>query len=182
MKYNNLLTISVSLLILAILSTISCESNVTENDLNIYKFKSLDGEVVDFSDYKGKYTLLSFSFTRCPSLCPMIHKELIKLREEFNDEINIVSINVDPENDTPESLKKYMADNNFDWDLLIGDVKEIEKVMNIMLERPDRKLSSPHSHLPNLYLMNKNFDYIDKYFPEPVEVGNLIDKLNSLDL
>ena len=182
MKYNNLLTLSVSLLIVAILSTVSCESSKSKTDLSSYNFMSLDGERVKFEDYKGKYTLLSFTFTRCPSLCPMIHKELIKLRNEFNDEINIVSINVDPANDTPESLKRYMTDNNFDWDLLIGDVKEIEKVMNIMLERPDRKLSSPHSHLPNLYLMNKNFDYIDKYFPEPVEVGNLIDKLNSLDL
>lgn len=182
MKYNNFLTLSVSILIVIILSTVSCENNTEKNDLIVYNFKSLDGQKIDFANYKGKYSILSFSFTRCPSLCPMIHKELIKLRKEFNDEINIVSINVDPENDTPESLKKYMKDNNFDWDILIGDVNEIEKVMHIMLERPDRKLSSPHSHLPNLYLMNKNFDYIDKYFPESVEVGILIDKLNSLEL
>ena len=112
----------------------------------------------------------------------MIHKELIKLRKEFNDEINIVSINVDPENDTPESLKKYMKDNDFDWDVLIGDTGEINKVMNVMLDRPNRKLTKPADHLTDLYLMNKNFDYIDKFFPDPVTVGRLIDTLNFLNL
>ena len=182
MKYNNLLTISVSLLIVAILSTVSCENNTEKNDLIVYNFKSLDGEKIDFANYEGKYSILSFSFTRCPSLCPMIHKELIKLRKEFNDEINIVSINVDPENDTPESLKKYMKDNDFDWDVLIGDTGEINKVMNVMLDRPNRKLTKPADHLTDLYLMNKNFDYIEKFFPDPVTVGRLIDTLNFLNL
>ena len=182
MKYNNLLTLSVSLLIVAILSTVSCESSKSKTDLSSYNFMSLDGERVKFEDYKGKYTLLSFTFTRCPSLCPMIHKELIKLRNEFNDEINIVSINVDPENDTPESLKRYMDDKNFDWDVLIGDTGEINKVMNVMLDRPNRKLTKPADHLPDLHLMNKNFDYIEKFFPDPVTVGRLIDTLNFLNL
>ena len=166
----------------AIITTVSCENNNSENNLSDYNFRSINGDRVDLSKYRGKYSLLSFSFTRCPSICPMINKELVKLKNQFQDDINIVSINVDPDNDSPESLKKYMKDNGFDWDVLVGDIKEVDKVVNVMLARPDKKISSPSDHLPNLYLMNKNFEYIDKFFPEPIDVGYLIDKLNSIDL
>ena len=44
MKYNNFLTLSVSILIVIILSTVSCENNTEKNDLIVYNFKSLDGQ------------------------------------------------------------------------------------------------------------------------------------------
>jgi len=179
MKYNNILILAVSLTIIGLIfSTTGCE---TPQKIT-YNFKSLNGEKVSFSEYKGKYSILTFTFTRCPSICPMIHKELVKIKDEFQSSVNIISINVDPENDSPKSIKRYMIDNGYDWDVLIGDVSNIEKVMNIMLEQPDSKLSSPDRHLPNLYLMNKDFEYIDKFFPEPLDVGNLIEKLNSFEL
>ena len=186
MKYNNILILAVSLVIIGLIFTFTGSSNSEQSrsasaEIS-YDFKSLDGEKVEFADYRGRYSILTFTFTRCPSICPMIHKELVKIKDEFQNSVNIISINVDPENDSPESIQRYMIDNGYDWDVLIGDVSNIEQVMNIMLEQPNRKLSSPDLHLPNLYLMNKDFEYIDKFFPEPVEVGNLIEKLNSFEL
>ena len=185
MKYNRMLILAISLVIFGLIFILTgCESKkkpTKQSDVS-YNFQNLDSKKVDFKDYKGKYSILTFTFTSCPSICPMIHKELLKIRDNYKNQVNIVSINVDPGNDSPESIKKYMKDNRFDWDVLIGDVKNIEKVMNVMLDQPNRKLSSPASHLPNLYLMNKDFEYIDKFFPEPVEVNNLITKLNSFEL
>ena len=185
MKYNRILILVISLVLFGLILTFTgCESkkSATKGSDIFYNFQNLDGKKVNFKDYKGKYSVLTFTFTSCPSICPMIHKELIKIRDNYKNQVNIISINVDPDNDSPESIKKYMKDNGFDWDVLIGDVENIEKVMNVMLDQPNRKLSSPALHLPNLYLMNKDFEYIDKFFPESVEVGNLIAKLDSFEL
>ena len=179
MKYNRVLILFMSLLIFGLMFNAGCENKKSEVS---YHFKSLDGDEVKFDKYKGKYSILSFSFTGCQSICPMINRELVKLREKYKNQINIVSINVDPENDSPESLKKYMSDQGFDWDILIGDVENIEKVMNNMLDKPDRKLGKPSEHLSELHLMDKDFIYIDNFFPDPTTVGRLIKRLDSLDL
>tara|TARA_A100001011_G_scaffold399620_1_gene509156 strand:- start:1883 stop:2221 length:339 start_codon:yes stop_codon:yes gene_type:complete len=109
----------------------------------------------------------------------MINLELAKLSYKFKDNINIVSINVDPDYDTDELLLNYMSSNQYDWDVLKGEVSEIERLMKNKLYS-NRKLSSPADHLPNLYLMDKNFNYINKYFPEGSETDQLINKLYSL--
>ena len=76
-----------------------------------------------------------------------------------------------------------MKDNDFDWDLLIGDTGEINKVMNVMLDRPNRNLTKPSDHLTELYLMNKNFDL--KYLLIPLFLvspfySNIINKLERV--
>ena len=179
MQYNKILILVVSFVMFGLIFYTGCES---KKNVVSYDFKDLDGKKVNFKEYTGKYSILTFTFTSCPSTCPMIHKELIKIKNKYNDKINIVSINVDPENDSPESIKKYMETSGFDWDVLIGDVNNIEKVMNIMLDRPNKKLTKPADHLTFLYLMNKDFEYIDKFYPEPTETNRLIETLDSLGL
>ena len=124
MKYNTIIILVVSLLFLAAIFFV----NSFKSDTVIYNFDDLNGNLVDFNSYKGKYSILTFTFTRCPSICPMINYELNKLRFKYQDKINILSINVDPENDTPGSLKRFMESNQFDWDILIGDKKQINNV------------------------------------------------------
>ena len=57
-----------------------------------YSFYSISGDLVDFDDYKGKYSVLTFTFTRCPSICPAINLDLAKLRYKYGDNINILTI------------------------------------------------------------------------------------------
>ena len=179
MKHNRILILILSFIIFSLMFNTGCEG--VKKDVS-YNFKNLDEQKVSFDQYKGKYSILSFTFTRCAGICPMIHAELLKIQNKYKDKINIVSINVDPDNDSPESLKKYMKDNGFDWDILIGDIEDIDKVVSFMLDRPDKKLTEPAEHLPNLFLMDKNFDYIDNFFPEPIESNRLMEKLDSFEL
>ncbi len=144
-----------------------------------YKFYDLDGNSVNFDKYKQKYSILTFTFTSCPTTCPMINAELKKLKFKYGNKINILSINVDPKNDTPDRIKEFMILNDYDWDILAGSTSEIEKVMEFMLYS-DRKLEMPGYHLPNLHLMNKDFDYIEGFFPVPEDMSVLILKLDEL--
>tara|TARA_Y100001970_G_C14136591_1_gene804604 strand:- start:500 stop:1033 length:534 start_codon:yes stop_codon:yes gene_type:complete len=174
MRPNTILILVVSVVIITL---IFIESN--NSDSLTYSFYDLNGELVDFNEYKGKYSILTFTFTRCPSICPMINYELNKLRFKYQDNINIISINVDPNNDTPENIRNFISLNQYEWDHITGDISESEKVMKNMLYS-DRSLENPMDHLPNLHLMNADFEYIEDFFPVEEDVKELMIKLDSL--
>ena len=60
---------------------------------------------------KGRVVALSFIFTSCPKVCAMIGINLGQLQSELGPlqgkEISLISITIDPENDTPAKLKKW---------------------------------------------------------------------------
>ena len=178
MKYNNFITIIISAVSLCFIGLIFYVS-LFENSKIEYEFYDLDGQSVKFDQYKDKYSILTFTFTSCPTTCPMINVELNKLSLKYEDKIHIISINVDPDNDTPENISSFMKANNYAWDILVGNKTEIEKVMKNMLYS-DRKLEMPGYHLPNLHLMNRDFDYIQGFFPVPEDMNDLIVKLDEL--
>ncbi len=83
------------------------------------------------AELKGTPYLVAFVFTRCPSVCPSVMKRMKEVDEAMkkaSKKLNLVSISVDPENDTPEVLtayaKKYGADVP-NWTLLTGSHRTI---------------------------------------------------------
>ena len=66
-------------------------------------------------DFRGKVVVVFFGFTQCPDVCPTSLAELAEVKRLLGpdgDKLQGVFITVDPERDTPELLKAYMA--NFD--------------------------------------------------------------------
>ena len=173
-KFNNLVLIAVMAVILGL--SIIFNSTPTPN----YTFHYIHGDLIDFDDYKGKYSVLTFTFTRCPSICPAINLDLEKLRYRYGENINILTINVDPEHDTPDVLRKFMDINQYEWDVLVGSYQDIRNIGKVKLNS-DRELKSPGEHLPNLYLMDKDFDYINKFFPLPPERSEVVKLFEQLD-
>ena len=175
MKYNTLLIF----IIFAALIPITCIS--TDSDqLGLY---DLDNNLVSFDDYKGKYSIIAFTFTSCPSICPMTNTELNRLNEKYDDAINIISINVDPVNDTIERINNYMNENNFQWEVLKGDMSEVEKVIGDILYYPNpaNYVVSSANHPPGLHLMDKDFVYTEKnYYPISQDVDDLMLELDKL--
>ncbi|WP_415750211.1 SCO family protein [Burkholderia pyrrocinia] len=60
----------------------------------------------------GRPVILTFIYTTCTTICPMISQTLERLQGELGsdrDKVHIVSISIDPEQDTPERLKAYAA-------------------------------------------------------------------------
>lgn len=74
-----------------------------------------NGQLRSLKDFKGKLVVLFFGFTQCPDVCPTSMAELAeakKLLGKDGDKLQGLFVTVDPERDTPELLKAYMA--NFD--------------------------------------------------------------------
>jgi protein SCO1/2 len=96
-----------------------------------------DGKPVKFySDIlKGKLVLISFIYTSCTDICPTLMHNLVdvqeKLGDRFGKDVFFVSISVDPEDDTPEELKKYAEryEAKPGWTFLTGKKENVDWVV-----------------------------------------------------
>lgn len=80
-----------------------------------FALASARGGVVDSASLKGKLYAVFFGFTHCPEVCPTALYEMSTLLEKLGDDakaFRVFFITVDPERDTAEMMKDYMA--NFD--------------------------------------------------------------------
>ncbi|MDR6561232.1 MULTISPECIES: SCO family protein [unclassified Arcicella] len=89
-----------------------------------------NGTAFSSESLKGKIYVADFFFTRCTSICPKMSTQLTRVQDTFsqNDEVNFVSISVDPEHDEPEKLKKYAQEYDAikgKWHFLTGEKKVI---------------------------------------------------------
>lgn len=96
-----------------------------------FNLQSADGKRVSEKDLAGKPFAVFFGFTNCPDVCPTTMLELSNRMRELGadaDKMRIVFITVDPERDTPDYLKTYVA--NFDPRIiaLTGTAEEIADV------------------------------------------------------
>jgi protein SCO1 len=74
-----------------------------------------NGQLRTLKDFAGKAVIVFFGYTQCPDVCPTSMQELAEVKRllgKDGDRLQGVFITVDPERDTAELLKSYMA--NFD--------------------------------------------------------------------
>lgn len=74
-----------------------------------------NGQVRSLKDFRGKLVMLFFGYTQCPDVCPTTMAELAEAKKLLGPDgakVQGLFVTVDPERDTPEVLKAYMA--NFD--------------------------------------------------------------------
>jgi protein SCO1/2 len=80
-----------------------------------FHLPDIDGRMRSLADFKGKLVALFFGYTQCPDVCPTTMAELAEAKKQLGaqgDKLQVVFITVDPDRDTPQVLKAYMA--NFD--------------------------------------------------------------------
>jgi len=101
------------------------------------KLLDQDGREVRFytDALRGKIVLISFIYTNCTDICPILMHNLsdvqASLGDRFGKDVFFVSISVDPEDDTPEELKKYAERYNAKpgWTLLTGKKSDVDAVI-----------------------------------------------------
>lgn len=95
-----------------------------------------NGAAIALSDFRGKAVALSFIFTNCPDICPLIASQMRAawdlLPEDRRDRVALLGVSVDPERDTPEALRSFSARFELDdvsgWHALTGTRPELEAV------------------------------------------------------
>ncbi|NCT19481.1 MAG: SCO family protein [Flavobacteriaceae bacterium CG_4_8_14_3_um_filter_34_10] len=100
-----------------------------------FSFTDQNGKTITNETYIGKVYVLEFFFTTCPSICPIMNQNMLKLQSEFygNPNFGIASITIDPMHDTSQTLKTYAEEYGIihpNWHLLTGEKEIIYKLSN----------------------------------------------------
>ena len=100
-----------------------------------FLFLNQDSLLIGNEDFKGKVYVAEFFFTKCPSICIEMNQNMKILDELYGnrEDFGIASFTIDPENDTPTTLKKYseLIDvKSKNWHFLTGDKKDIYELSN----------------------------------------------------
>ena len=95
-----------------------------------FSLTNQNGKTITQSDYKGKIYIADFFFTTCPTICPIMTKNMTKIQEKIIDDDNVMllSHSVTPVIDSVAQLKKYALEkgvNDTKWNLVTGDKKQI---------------------------------------------------------
>ncbi len=95
-----------------------------------FKLINQNGKVVTNSDYENKIYVADFFFTTCPSICPIMTDNMIKIQKKIIDDPNVLllSHSVTPKIDSVEQLKRYSIEKGVidsKWNLVTGDKKQI---------------------------------------------------------
>ena len=89
-----------------------------------------NGKRITQEDYQGKIYVADFFFTTCPSICPIMTKNMLAIQEATinDDDIMLLSHSVTPQIDSVAQLKKYALEKGVidsKWNLVTGDKKQI---------------------------------------------------------
>jgi len=95
-----------------------------------FSLTNQNGEAVTQDDYKNKIYVADFFFTTCPTICPIMTKNMadIQARIKNDNDVLLLSHSVTPQIDSVAQLKKYALEKGVDdtkWNLVTGDKKQI---------------------------------------------------------
>ncbi len=91
------------------------------------KLTDADGQPRTLADFKGKVVVVFFGYTQCPDVCPTTLAELATVKKALGADgarVQGVFVSVDPERDTAELLKAYVANFGSDFVALRGDAEQ----------------------------------------------------------
>ena len=140
------------------------ENNGDKREVPNFSFINQNGKTITNKDYLGKVYVIEFFFTTCPTICPRMNKNLIQIQNTFKDFENfgVASFTINPENDTPETLKTYAKKygiTNPNWHLMTGDKDAIYKLANegfYIYAAENKDVLGGFEHSGNFALIDKN--------------------------
>ena len=140
-----------------------------------------------FSQFKGKYVMLTFIYTACSDVCPELERNLAEVYEAVPDEyigeeIMFLSISFDPERDTPKILTKYQEVFSADgetWRMArITDEQELQNLLDEfgVIVIPDN--NGHFAHNSAFYLVDPEGILIDVM--DYQKIGEAAEKVNGI--
>lgn len=135
-----------------------------------FQLTDQNGKAVTDKSLKGKPTLIFFGYTHCPDVCPTSLfeiSEVLRVMGKDADKVNAIFISVDPERDTPATMKDYLS--SFDPHLqgLSGDPAETAKVVTsyrvYAKKVPTKDGDYTMDHTALIYLMDRDGRFVSPF-------------------
>lgn len=128
------------------------------------------GAKLSLADLRGQAVLLDFIWTRCPGPCPVLTGVLADVQKALPAELRartrLVSITLDPANDTPEALQQYARKRGLDtsnWSFLTGPADEVDAVTRGYGVFAARAADGSIDHLVAIFLIDPEGRVAERY-------------------
>jgi protein SCO1/2 len=161
-------------------------------DLTGFKLMGANSKTFGLDDLKGKWSFVFFGYTHCPDVCPLTLGTMgkaFKLLEgspAVYQEIQGIFISVDPQRDTPESLKEYVSYFNNKFLGVTGDTAQLDALTRQMsalytIHAKDPKKSDTYlvSHNSTIFLVDPQGRLYGRFSPPqvPEEIAGVFLKI-----
>ncbi|HET8803352.1 MAG TPA: SCO family protein [Aequorivita sp.] len=118
-----------------IINSLSKPDLATIGKVPAFSFTDQNQKTITNETFKDKVYIVEFFFTTCPSICPIMTENMVKIQNDFlgNPKVGIASFSIDPAHDTPQVLKEYAENKGItkpQWHLLTGEKEKIFKLAN----------------------------------------------------
>ncbi|CAG0936259.1 SCO1 protein [Thermoflexales bacterium] len=129
------------------------------------------GRPFQLSDLRGQWILLAYGYTHCPDVCPLTLSYLRDVKQIVDpngDRVQVVFVTIDPERDTPDSMRRYVGhfDKLFDQKFkgLSGTPEEIAaaaQLYQVKYEKKETGSADGYSmaHTAEVYLIDPQFNW-----------------------
>ena len=146
------------------------EKNINTGEchtISEFSFINQLGEVVNNDSMNGNIYIADFFFTNCPSICPVMTKNMAYVQKKLSvyPNIKFLSHTVDPLNDSPQRFNEYINEmrikniniDESNWDFVTGEKEEIYDVATSYFVNV-----SADSLAPGGFLHSEYFVLVDK--------------------
>ena len=129
-----------------------------------FEFIDQKGEIVNNETFKGKIFVTDFFFTACPSICPVMTKQMLRIHDAYidNDEIAFLSHSIDPKRDSVPTLDNYANKidilTNDKWHFVTGSKEAIAAMAEdyMIVAYEDDEVPGGFEHSGFFILIDKN--------------------------
>ena len=128
-----------------------------------FSFINQNNEVVTNKDFDGKIYVVDFFFTHCPTICPKVTANMLRIYERFKDTamVALISHSIDTKNDTVGRLKEYAGKLGVKapkWHFITGNQDSIYQIADdyfLVLPTVDPSIPGGFNHDGRLVLVDK---------------------------
>lgn len=117
-----------------------------------FSFYNQDSLLVTAQNFENKVYVADFFFTSCPTICPVMKKNMLKIQEAYaqTPEVMLISHSIDPVHDTVMRLRSYgerMGIDSQKWYLVTGDKDAIYKTASDYMVSAAEDESAPGGYI-----------------------------------
>ncbi len=165
-------------------------------DLSIYNLESKwitqNGDEIKLLDLSGKVLVMALVYTHCTYACPRIVADIqliqSKIEEDHADKVGFVLVTIDPDRDTPERLKAFARENNFDpetWTLLQGQHDDILELAALLGVKYKKTTDTDFAHSNMITVLNNMGEIVHQQIglgTDPEETMGAINRTQQIQL
>lgn len=170
------------------------EGDTIYHTIRDFTFMDQDSQIITNETFADHIYIADFFFTTCPTICPKVKQQLIRVRDAFPDEgrLKFLSHSIDTRRDSVPTLRKFADKLNISsdrWHLVTGDKKDLYDIAEdyFSIAKEDPNAPGGYDHSGYIILVDKNRHiraYCDGTDPDKVDafmkdIQKLIDEIDE---